>query len=235
MILEAKMIHTNEQLTLKYQDVIKKRNITQLCHFTKSANLPGILSYNEGILSTDKINNVDNEIPQDKNRFDNDTSHVCTSVQNINKYYFKNRVNKSSYDLLQQWAVLLIDPKIIDYTTDFCPVNAATKMGKYIIGRGKNEKKRYYAFDCLFDQIIYSSKGKKLYRNLSIPKNNPTDVQAEILISDNIPRKDIIGIAFPKKNIDMEIQRLKLWLDDVIINNLKITTFEEQGWNYNGE
>lgn len=140
---------------------VQKRNITRLCHFTKSSNLPFILGNGKleknGILSTDYIKKSKYLEELDKNRYDGCTNYVCCSVQRPNsKYmYFSQKRAEENGDLFNQWAILYIDPYIITDTSKFCPVNAAT-------ARGKNISSGISAFKNLFaNQIVYLKNGRQ--------------------------------------------------------------------------
>lgn len=211
----------------EYLNELKNRNITRLCHFTKSSNLPFILGDGEfeknGILSTQYIRESNYLEELDKQRMDNHLSYVCCSVQRINSKYFKRRQEQERGDLFNQWAVLYIDPKIIDDTTLFSPVNAAT-------ARGANLHHGIDAFRGLFgNPIFYSRYGHQnsMNRDTSLPDNFTTDVQAEVLIKDQIPKNCIIGVAFPSKTYRVERQRLAFCLGDSNLN-INIERFEDR-------
>ena len=204
-----------------YFDEIKKRNITRLCHFTKSSNLPFILGDGEfernGILSSQYIRGSKYLEELDNQRMDNHFDYVCCSVQRPNTRYFKQRRRQEMGNLFNQWAVLYIDPTIIDDTTLFSPVNAAT-------ARGANLQSGLMAFQGLFaNPISYLRYGHKNYtsRPMGLPANYPTDIQAEVLIKDRIPKNKIIGVAFPSDTYQVEKQRLSFCLGDNLAINIE--------------
>jgi len=196
----------------EYFNELKRRNITRLCHFTKSSNLPFILGDGEfeknGILSSQYIKKSNYLEELDKQRMDNHLDYVCCSIQRINSKYFKRRREQEKGDLFNQWAVLYIDPKIINDTTLFSPVNAAT-------ARGANLHGGVDAFRNLFgNPISYVRYGRQNYmdRATNLPDNFTTDVKAEVLIKDRIPKNCIIGVAFPDDTYQVEKQRLSFCL-----------------------
>lgn len=82
----------------EFEIEIQNRNITRLCHFTKSSNLPFILGdgrfEKNGILSTDYIRKSNYLEELDKNRFDGCTDCVCCSIQRPNsKYMYVRKKN----------------------------------------------------------------------------------------------------------------------------------------------
>lgn len=201
----------------KFQDEIQRRGITRLCHFTKSSNLPFILGDGKfeknGILSTDYIRQSDYLEELDKNRLDGYTDYVCCSVQQPNSKYMYFREKKSEDDLFHQWAVLYIDPSIIDDTSLFSPVNAATASGK-------NVKSGFDAFEDMFaDPIEFIRYGtvQTKERNPNLALNLTTDKQAEVLIKNKIPKDKIIGVAFPAETYEVEKLRLSFCISDLQI------------------
>lgn len=194
-----------------YQEIIKQRKISRLCHFTKSSNLPFILGdgvfESNGILSTESVKKTKYLEILDTRRFDHKENYVCCSVQHINMAYFNRRKQKNSNDLFHEWAVLFIDPTIIDDTSLFSPVNAATGSGRYISDGPE-------AFNKIFeDELTWnSSAGKKhLVRPATKPANLPTNDQAEVLIKDKVPIEKIIGIGFFAPTYDVEVKRMSFW------------------------
>lgn len=163
------------------KDIIEQRNITRLCHFTKSKNLPQILMKGKGILASEFI---DKDIfdPNDKFRHDGKTKYINCSIQYPNIYYFNKIFEKDVQ--FKEWIVLFINPYIMNNeSTYFCKVNAAKNNGKYI-KNGAN------SLEELFDKQVF-----KISRTSSMPINVPTDLQAEVLIYEKIPIEAIDAIV----------------------------------------
>jgi hypothetical protein len=188
------------------QSVIQDRHITRLCHFTKSKNLPFILGKgmdsDNGILANNFIFDSSFLNKTDENRFDRHEDYICTSVQYPNCYYFSTVVKKSQNEIFNEWAILEISPKIITDSTKFCPVNAATKGGRMIKGG-------YEAFESIFNERVT---GKRTFvRNKLYPSNVPTNVQAEVLIYNKIPKEYITALIFSTEELaKRECLRLEL-------------------------
>lgn len=201
-----------------YDEIIQKRDIKRLCHFTKSSNLPFILGDGKfeknGILSTRQVKTSPILNAMDSKRYDNKLDYVCCSVQHLNPWYFGLRKKENGIDIFHEWALLYIDPSIIDDTTLFCPVNAATRSGAYI-------KQGEDAFRSLFDEEINwttaSDKPRHAYRNSKLQDNCTTSDQAEVLIKDKIPIEKIIGVAFPMKTFEAESKRMQFWYNGNIV------------------
>lgn len=210
-----------------YAEAIAQRGITRLCHFTKSSNLPFILGDGKfeknGILSTAYIRESSNLEELDKQRLDGHVDYVSCSVQVPNEKYFYLRQQKANGDIFHQWAVIYIDPMIIDDTTYFSPVNAAT-------AHGQNLSKGLVAFQHMFaNPIQYRKAGSRLpkqeQRPAGLPANRTTDNQAEVMVKNRIPLNKIIGVAFPAETY--EVERLRLRFCDIDTSHLKIERLEE--------
>lgn len=198
------------------QEIVKNRGITRLCHFTKSSNLPYILGEGKedsnGLISNDKVRASQFLSVNDINRFDGRPELICTSLQYPNFFFFDVSRKKNLDELLSDWVIILISPTIVDNHTYFCPVNAATQNGKYI-SQGIDK------FESLFSKDIESSKAPARSDNMA--KNIPTDNQAEILFSKDIPKEAIIGLVFSNKEQAI-LERIRLKLCNVSLENINI-------------
>lgn len=167
----------------EFDKIINTRKITRLCHFTKSKNLPSILMNNKGILANEFI---DKDIfdPNDLLRLDGKKEYINCSIQFPNIYYFEKICKKDIQ--FKEWIILFINPIIIkNPSTYFCKVNAAKENGKYI-------KSGIQAFKELFNDNVLN-----IARSLKMPLNVPTNLQAEVLIYEQIPTEFIQAIAVP--------------------------------------
>ena len=197
------------------QEIVFKKGITRLCHFTKSSNLPYILGTGDeeanGIISNKAIRDSECKFLKlnDIHRYDNRPELICLSVEYPNFFFFEKSIEKEKESLLNDWVVLLISPNIINEDTYFCPVNAAKNKG-YHIGQGSQK------FMELFDTEVLGFKRSPLM----LP-NTPTNNQAEVLSLDMIPKDKIIGLVFSSlKQAKDEVLRLKLC--QIELRNLKI-------------
>lgn len=225
-----------------YQQIIQQRHINYLVHFTKSSNLPFILGDEEvqekpaGIVSDDLLpQEIDRN---DTKRNDKHTNYVCCTVEfpNLKFQYWQKKHQEGN--LFNEWAFLYIDPKIIDDTTLFSPINAAT-------GNGINLECGPDAFEHLFDQKInyykvtnYKAGNKdededekkrmrsmELIRPAGLPSCYTSDIQAEVLIKNKIPKEYIKKIQFPQNTYNYEITRLNLCHID--LSTIKVNSFNE--------
>lgn len=176
-----------------YMEFLKERQITRLCHFVRTNKLLHILNSEKGIEASAFI---EEEIFQanDKQRLDGKTDYVNCSVQYPNTFYLDRIKDKDP--VFTDWAIIFIDPKIIEQeNTLFCQINAATNKGNYI-KKGFEEFKRLFSYQL---QI-----GHNIKRTPTMLSNAATDLQAEVLLYKNIPRKYITGIALKTEKIARE-------------------------------
>lgn len=196
-------------MTNIYKDFMYKKGITRLCHFTLSKNLPFILGDFEGIESgicsteiLDFARNKNKNDRNDYNRYDGKRDCICLSVQYPNCFFLEECIIR--HPNFKDWVILEISTDIIDDNSFFCPVNAATRSGQYIT-RGID------GLRSLFQQEIpFAAHGTRI-RYMNHPDNIPTDIQAEILIKDRVPKSYIKGLIFENEvSLKNEKKRLSI-------------------------
>ena len=164
-----------------------RRGITRLCHFTPSRNLAHIASDPRGLLASRHLQDDEAAIfnPTDRMRLDGYRDHVCCSIQYPNAWYFRRA--RENERLFPDWVVLLIDARHLwQAGTKFCPRNAAAEHGRLV-------QQGVTAFDSLFADVV---EGFRVYsRGPRHPDFLPTDEQAEVLIPDQISRRDVRGVV----------------------------------------
>ena len=168
--------------------ILLQHNVTRLCHFTKLVNCIHII--NDGIQPTDHISN-DLLRVTDANRFDNDLSSVCCTIQFPNPFYLNTVIKRDKDQIFRIWCVILIDPRIIlQYDVTFYPGNASIKRGKC----GSNDVKKLFC-DTVFD-------GKHIVkRSKYMPICCPTNLQAEVHIHGIISEDYIIGYMVASSDV----------------------------------
>lgn len=172
-------------------DILIKRGVTRLCHFTKLQKLTHIITSSEGILSSSSICQDTKDV-NDINRYDGELNYVCCSVQYPNSWFLSNIIQRDSDRIFNDWVVIYIDLNILnDKNAKFSPCNASKSNGKYINSNMDN-------IDCIFNNNVPTF---TYPRSANMPSCCPTDGQAEILIENNIPQKYIIGIAVGNEDI----------------------------------
>ena len=186
---------------IEFKNEIDKRGIEFLIHFTPTINLFSILE-NKELMSRAKLESLDIEQFDildyvqftDDVRYD-DKSYINLSISGPNTFLFSRFRQKTKDDFTINWCVLKIDPKhIYDSQTLFSVTNAASNAAKRQFGISGDLEK----FKMLFIQQlnINSFNGlRTISRNSAHPKY-PTDVQAEILVKDEIPSDSIMAVCF---------------------------------------
>lgn len=183
----------------KFQDEINKRDIECLVHFTPTINLLSI--YEQGkilsraLLEISEIEDIFDFIEfLDSIRYD-DKNYINLSLSSPN-YFLFNRFRQRCVDKPYiNWCVLKINPKNI-YNSDtlFSVTNAASSIAKNTYGISGDIQK----FRMLFKNDIISKVGNLQRENLKL--KYPTDVQAEILVKNEIPISDILQVCFKDKD-----------------------------------
>lgn len=179
---------------IEFQGEISRRGIEYLIHFTPTINLYSIFEQ-EKLMSRRILENLDiNQFDildyiqfTDDIRYD-DKSFINLSISGPNTFLFSKFQDRTKDDITINWCVLKIDPKhIYEKETKFAVTNAASNASKAIGITGDIEK-----FKMLFANYInipYGIRG-------NINSKYPTNVQAEVLVKDEIPVESIIEVCF---------------------------------------
>ncbi|MFS2196936.1 DarT ssDNA thymidine ADP-ribosyltransferase family protein [Pseudomonas sp. Pseusp3] len=175
------------------QKIATDRNIQYLFHFTRSSNLPSILT--SGIIPRKLLQN--NNIPftlNDAERFDKREDRTCLSISFPNcKMLCQMMANFPNDD----WAVIRLKPDTL-WQNDclFTETNAAKA---YIRDSTDASLRGGVALEKLFaNEELRKQNGRQ--------KHETTDVQAEVLVSGIIPVSEIIDLNFhyEKRLIDFK-------------------------------
>lgn len=171
------------------QEVVQQRNITRLFHFTHSDNLSSILE--NGLLSRSELDDETNEYNYDFNdedRIDGHLDGICLSISFPNaKMFWKYRSLKPG-----DWVILEINPSIL-WTKNcaFYPTNAASNNVRF------NELeliKGDAAFSALFSDEVFG-----IQRDVNLPAEYTTDVQAEVMVFEKIEPLYIVNTFHSNK------------------------------------
>lgn len=172
----------------RIRQACRRRGISRLCHFTPTRNLVHIVTGSGGLLSTQRLNENERSAfnPTDLQRLDGFPDHVCCSIQYPNPWYFDAARRRER--LFPDWVVLLIDPRCIwQDGTKFSVGNAATGMGGSV-------REGLDAFDALFEPEVHDARGHAITRGRK-PDSLPTNDQAEVLVSNQVDRDALLGVA----------------------------------------
>lgn len=188
----------------EFQEEISKRGIDWLIHFTPTINLLSIFEQ-EKLLSRSLLEKFDRDQFDifdyveftDDIRFD-DKSYINLSIQHPNTFLFNRFIQKTAPHLHITWCVLKIDPKYIyAKNTLFSVTNAANSHNKRNVGVTGDLTK----FKLLFAPsltVVTSTRSRILQRG-ALASKYTTDEQAEVLVKDEIPIKDVLQVCFRNK------------------------------------
>jgi hypothetical protein len=172
---------------------IQRRGVTRLCHLTPTRNLVHIAT-GKGILSTTQLHSDERAVfsPQDLARFDARPDHISCSIQYPNAWYLRQKQNPLGEAAnFRDWVVLGIDARcMLHPDTLFSPGNAAASRGAHL-------KSGLEGFDALFAGEIEDNAGRLFRRQKPHLKPCPTNDQAEVMISRQIPLEQIETIFVP--------------------------------------
>ncbi len=181
---------------IEFQKEIADRGIENLIHFTPTINLLSI--FEQGKLLSRALlekNDIDDTLLDfieflDNIRYD-DKNYINLSISSPN-YFLFNRFRERTQDKPYiNWCVLKINPKYIYQSgTLFSVTNAASSIAKHTYRISDDIQK----FRMIFENGI-SSKVGVLQRG-TLKSKYPTDVQAEVLVKNEIDLSDILQVCF---------------------------------------
>jgi len=163
------------------EDVIIKHGINEILHFTTNSGFVGILDAHCVKPSQD--------LPQDhrleyilkmncpnRSRDIEWLNYVSLSITHVNKYFFNISKNKWHKNDVAWWCILSFRPEILTHSgVVFCTTNNAyTKVVKR--GYGDSGLEQLFA-----NTVVEYESGTVAKRHHSMPVNQPTSKQAEVL------------------------------------------------------
>lgn len=186
---------------IEFEQEVKSRKINSLIHFTPTLNLMGIFELGK-IISRSQLekigqNHVDYLLDYtqmtDEYRFD-DPAYINLSIEHPNSYLLKRFQQKTINSAHIQWCIILLDVSPIYWVdTKFSVTNAASNTAKnYGIGSNIQHFKKMFS-----DSL--KIKNRTLTR-LNLPPRYPTDVQAEVLVKEEIGLNHIQAIVFQNED-----------------------------------
>lgn len=195
MYMEYKVDYIN------FQNEINRRGIKYLVHFTETINLLSILENNK-IYSRAKLEKLriehqdilDHVEFNDRIRLDELKDFINLSISFPNYFLFSRFREKINWVYIN-WCVIKINPKYIyAKETLFSVSNAASNASRYQYHITGDFQKFLLLFK---DNLsITSSLNTKIINRLNLSDKYPTDVQAEVLVKDEIEYSDIMEICF---------------------------------------
>ena len=192
---------------LLISQVIERRNIRWLCHFTPRSNLENIKQ--NGLKTRDLLSDWETTVT-DQARFDQHRNAICLSISKPNSWMF-NKKCEQGFDL----CLLLISPEIL-YKKDclFFPHNAATASYRNInIECLKGEQ----ALENMFANPISFQKSGKLpqdiFRFHHLLNCETTSEQAEVQCLESIEPQYITHIF--EENIPLTYDQILNRVEEV--------------------
>jgi hypothetical protein len=160
----------------------------------------------------------------DNERLDGYPDHISCSIEFPNTWYLKKI--KDQDPLFKEWVVLFIKPShLCKDNTLFCCRNASSQRGRLVVSG-------YSGFQSLFKPEIIGAKGLTFKRMPEMLPCCPTDDQAEVLVSGNVPREDIIGVGVcSEEQAKRERLRLCLLKDAIPLNWVVVPLIFNTEWS----
>jgi hypothetical protein len=184
------------------EELIRKRGIKRLFHFTHVSNLSSILK--EGIKPRRELFQSSHQYEQcDPDRYDGFLEGFCVSLSKPNTFLFNQKSRDKEFRLvvLEIAANSLLTQPFVAF-----PTNAANSTSTEGV---KKKPDRYLGLQGLSGMFL----GESLRIRLRLPQNEPTDLQSEILFFETIEPEKILKIHVPKSfPIDsrQEVEKIKL-------------------------
>jgi len=157
-------------------EVFAEHDVSRLCHFTPSRNLPHIFRDGEVRATKDLAEDVRAVYtPTDLARLDGHREKICCTIEYPNAYYWAKAKVVGEARLFPDWAVLLIDPDVaLRPGTLFCTGNASRLYGS--TARSGSE-----GLLAAYAPVVVGSGGRTFTRGALHLSPCPTDLQAEVL------------------------------------------------------
>lgn len=180
--LRAEYLRRSGQL----EELISRRGIARLVHFTRLANIPTILQ--RGLVPRrENVGGVFN----DGERLDYQLDCTSLSISFPNyKLFSKFRLQYPS----EKWAVLLIHTSVLcDHLCLFNQTNAANSG---MSCRSLSERSSLEAFENMFAETVPGPLDQTRVDRLTLGlvESHPTDPQAEVLVFGHIDPSNMLGI-----------------------------------------
>jgi ssDNA thymidine ADP-ribosyltransferase DarT-like protein len=170
--------------------IMADHDVTRVCHFTPSRNLPHILRDGEVRATKDLAEDVRAVYTAtDLDRLDGHPDKVCCTIEYPNAYYWNKARAKGEAPLFPTWVVLLIDAAVLFRPgTLFCTGNASK-------GFGATARAGADGLLAAYAPAVTGSGDRTFTRGPSHLPASPTDLQAEVLVPGPIPLTDVLAIA----------------------------------------
>ncbi len=169
------------------QQKVQDRNIQYLYHFTHVDNLASIIE--NGLISRADLDNENiNYDYNDNERIDGHLDAICLSISYPNaKMLYKYRGLKAG-----DWVLLAISPAVLwEKDCAFYPTNAASNNVRF---NDPSLLKSEEAMEAMFSKNVFTE-----IRDEHLTSEYTTDVQAEVLVFEEIEPAYILKVIHPNK------------------------------------
>ncbi len=171
-------------------ELLASHEVTRLCHFTPSRNLPHMFRDAE-VRATKALAEDVRAVytPTDLARLDGHLDKVCCTIEYPNAYYWNRARVKGEARLFPNWVVLLIDPSVLLRPgTLFCTGNASR-------GLGATARSGAEGLQAAYASAVAGSGGRTFTRSPTHLAPSPTDLQSEVLVPGAIPLTSVMAIT----------------------------------------
>ena len=176
---------------LSIKEIVERRSIDTLCHFTRVENLSSILRLGLFGRSQLELSGIP-FVRIDRDRIDGYPEAICSTVSFPNyKLFYKKREYFSERHGISQnkWVVLLLEARMLwELDCAFCSYNASANT---VTSIPLEERKKPEALEAMFGDLKTVSRGR-----LNFPPQYSSSPQAEILVFNAVPTSYIGEIHF---------------------------------------
>jgi len=200
------------------EEFVGLKKIPFLLHFTRTTNIPSIMA--NGIMPRDRMQAAGLQADiNDELRLDGHLDGISTSIAFPNsKMLWKLRQENPGVN----WAILLIFTTVLwEKPCAFCKYNAADIR---ISSLDINNLKNLTALSSMYDPIAGIDRGADKLKEF-----DPTDVQAEVLVFEEIPPEYIGAVVFQSSTIKAQYE--KFFPDRKIFNHGRRGFFSDRKYH----
>ena len=197
------------------RDVLERRRIKRLYHFTRIENLQSILTH--GLLSVTEMSQKKiTRFNNDHRRYDGKKNCISLSVEYPNSDNLRRFMDDREGS---KWIVLAIDPEVIlNHKCYFAEHNAAS----HSIATCLDDRMSPESFENMFAKeinVAFSHGRRTIDRYPGSPSYWPTSLQAEILVDGKIDPEYITAIYFQDET-DKDSYKGKIRGKRLLVNEL---------------
>ena len=187
--------------TTKIQEIIQRRSIRKLIHFTRTKNLKSIID--NGLLPRSELEKRKIKVDyNDKTRMDKWLDASSLSISKKNSFLFSKFLERTSTNE-NDWIEILISPNIL---TDkfgeciYCYTNASNHKFEEF-RKNQSYLTNSTAFENMFAYFVPRTSTNTGNKRLNHKDNETTDIQAEICVYGIIETKYFLNIEELRQKI----------------------------------